>query len=103
MSAEEKPVVQAASRELTDLAVAMRPDWGRDDLSGALVAAKAAGWSWERTFREVSNLLLDGDGRPADLRAAAARPARAGEQFPADGPSQAARARELYPNLRSAS
>ena len=93
--AKETPLVQPASRELTDLAVTMRPDWDRDDLSGALVAAKTAGWSWERTFREVSRLLLLDDGEPAALRHAAATPLRPSLAPSGDASGWAARARQM--------
>lgn len=63
--------IRSAAPELVSLAVAMRPDWDGERLQSALVAAYAAGWKWERTFREVARLLLIEDSGPNDLRIAA--------------------------------
>ena len=92
--------IQPAARELAALAYAMR-GWDPEHTMAAMIAAKNAGWDFERVFREVARLLLTEDGSPAGLRHAAAsllRPAVAA--VPADGPAAAAKAREMYPNLR---
>lgn len=63
--------IAEAPRELLALALAARPDWDRDRTWSALLAARAAGWSFARTLREVTRLLLIEDSRPDDLRFAA--------------------------------
>ena len=68
------PDIQAAPDELLALARAMRPAWDHDTLAAALLAAKAAGWSWDRTLAETVRLMRDPDGSPWDLRRAAADP-----------------------------
>jgi len=87
--------LQPAPGELVALAAAVRPDWDRDALANAVLAAKTAGWTWEQVFRYVVRLILREDATPAELRHAAARPARAGDPSPADGEAWAARAREM--------
>lgn len=91
--------IQPAARELASLAHAMR-GWDRDDLMGAMLAARNAGWDFERVFREVTRLLLIEDGNPAALRHAAANLFRPATSEPAYGPDAAAKAREMYPALR---
>jgi hypothetical protein len=87
--------IQPAPAELQALATAMRPDWDREALAAAILAAKHAGWTWDRTLAEVIRLARKETGSPVEMRHAAARPARAGEASPADGPAWAARAREM--------
>lgn len=91
--------VRPAARELAALAYAMR-GWDPEHTTSAMLAAKNAGWSFEQVFREVSRLLLLEDGDPAALRHAAGSLFRPVTGEPADGPAQAARAREMYPVLR---
>jgi len=91
--------IQPAARELTALAYAMR-GWDPEHTMSAMLAAKNAGWDFERTAREVFRLLLLEDGDPAALRHAAASLLRPVDSKPADSPSAAAKAREMYPNLR---
>ena len=52
----------------------MRDDWDRDQTWNALLAARAAGWPWERVAREVWRLLWVADSEPGDLKRAAAKP-----------------------------
>ena len=59
---------------LLDLAAGWRPAWDRDELSQALVAAKLAGWSPERTLLAVARLLCDEKAVPHDLAVAARSP-----------------------------
>ncbi len=66
---------QPAAPQLVDLAVAMR-GWNRDDITAAMLAARQAGWDWERTAKEVWRLLWTEDGEPAALRAACRDPLR---------------------------
>ena len=91
--------IQPAARELAALAYAMR-GWDPEHTMAGMIAAKNAGWDFERTFREVTRLLLLEDGNPAALRHAAASLLRPVESAPADGPAAAATAREMYPVLR---
>jgi hypothetical protein len=90
-----EPDICAAPDELLALARVMRPHWDHDVLAAALLAAKNAGWSWDRTLAETVRLMRKADASPFDLRAAAARPARAGDPAPSDYQSAAAKAREL--------
>jgi hypothetical protein len=68
--------IQPATGELQALAAAMRPDWDRDQLAQAILAAKNAGWTFEQVFRYVVRLLVREDAAPAELRHAAANPLR---------------------------
>lgn len=63
------PEPQPALDELLDLAVKTRPDIRRDDLHGAVLAARTAGWNWPRVLVEVAQMLARGE-EPRDLRAA---------------------------------
>lgn len=87
--------IQPAPAELQALAAAMRPDWDREALAAAILAAKNAGWTWDRTLAEVIRLARKEAGSPVELRHAAGRPARADDPQVADGPTWAARAREM--------
>lgn len=71
--------IHDAPRELLALALAMREDWDRDDTWNALLAARAAGWDFTRTVREVVRLLLREDSEPRELRHAARPPIAAPE------------------------
>jgi len=65
-----RPVtIRPAQAELLDLAAAMRPDWERDRLAGALAAAANNGWPWPRAFLAAARLLADPDAQPWDLLA----------------------------------
>ena len=66
------PDIQAAPDELLALAVAVRPAWDHDVLAAALLAARTAGWTWDRTLAETIRLMRDPDGSPWDLKRAAA-------------------------------
>jgi hypothetical protein len=91
--------VQPAPKQLAMLAAAMR-GWDYEEIRAAIIAASQAGWDDERIYRETFRLLLIEDGCPADLRLASRRPTQPPAGEPADGRSAAARARDLYPNLR---
>jgi hypothetical protein len=91
--------IQPAARELAALAYAMR-GWDPEHTMAAMIAARNAGWDFERVFREVSRLLLLEDGEPAGLRHAAGSLFRPAVETPASAPDAAARAREMYPALR---
>jgi len=73
-----------APRELLDLACATRPDWDREEAWQALHACHAAGWTWDRTLKRVTGLLLRDDGEPRELRddARATRTGHAGHLDP---------------------
>jgi hypothetical protein len=68
--------LQASPRELAALATATRPDWDPDVLASAILAAKNAGWTWDRTLSEVIRLVRKPDGDPVELRNAARNPLR---------------------------
>jgi len=68
---------------LLDLGAAWRPDWDRDQLSQAVVAAKHADWGPERTLMAVARLICDEKAVPHDLAVAARKPA---ERPPAPEP-----------------
>jgi hypothetical protein len=91
--------IQAAPGELLALARAMRPAWDHDVLAAAILAAKNAGWSWDRTLGETVRLLRDPHGSPWDLRRAAADLFHHTTPPPGTEARGAARARELlgYP------
>ncbi len=90
-----EPEIQAAPGELADLAAAMRPAWDRDILAGALLAARQAGWTWDRTLAETIRLMRTPDGSPWDLKRAAASPLRRDYPEPGTEKRGAAAAREL--------
>jgi hypothetical protein len=71
---EPEPAIRAAPDELLALARAMRPHWDPGILDAALLAARQAGWSWDRTLAETVRLLRDPGGSPWDLKRAAASP-----------------------------
>ena len=87
--------MEAAPKQLVDLARAMRPEWDHDVLSSAIVAAKNAGWTWTRTFAETARLLTDEHASPWDLKHACASPMA--RELPAAGTEKrgAALARQL--------
>jgi hypothetical protein len=95
-----EPDICAAPDELVALARKMRPHWDHDVLADAILAAKTAGWTWDRTLAETVRLMRKAEASPFDLRAAAAHPFRPAGGLPADGSEAAAAAREMYPNLR---
>jgi hypothetical protein len=66
--------IEPATPQLLDLAAEMRPDWDRDQLSLALVAARNAGWTWTRTITATVRLLCDVKAVPHDLAVAARSP-----------------------------
>ena len=75
--------IQPAARELAALAYAMR-GWDPEHTMSAMIAAKNAGWDFERTAREVFRLLMLEDGEPAALRHAAGSLLRPVDSKPAD-------------------
>ncbi len=87
--------IQAAPDELAALARAVRPAWDHDVLAAALLAAKSAGWTWDRTLAETVRLMRDPDGSPWDLRRAAADPFRRAVPPPGAEKRGAALARRL--------
>lgn len=64
MTAPEPVPAQA---ELADLAAATRPDLNRDDVEGAIVALRTAGWPWARVLVQTALMLAHGE-EPRDLR-----------------------------------
>ncbi len=66
--------VHPAPIQLADLATAMRPDWDRTHLEGAIAQARSSGWSFPRVFSEVARLLVQEDSSPRDLTEAARQP-----------------------------
>ncbi len=90
-----EPGIQAAPDELLALAAAMRPAWDRDVLAAALVAARQAGWTWDRTLAETVRLMRKPDGSPWDLKRAAADPFHRATVPPGTTERGAAQAREL--------
>lgn len=89
------PDICAAPAELLALAAAMRPAWDRDVLAAALLAARTAGWTWDRTLAETVRLMRDPDGSPWDLKRAAADPFHRTVPPPGAAERGAAKAREL--------
>lgn len=71
--------VHSAPQQLISLAAEMRPDWDPDQLQHALMAAKAANWSWARTFMLTARLLADENASPRDLAAEARNPLKAAD------------------------
>jgi len=65
-----------AVAELEALAAAMRPDWNRDIMSGAIRAAQDARWPPGRILAEVARLICDPVGDPRNLSRAARPQAR---------------------------
>jgi hypothetical protein len=92
---EPEPDIQAAPDELAALARAMRPAWDHDILTAALLAARQAGWTWDRTLAETIRLMRSPDGSPWDLRRAAADPFHHATVPPGTEKRGAAAAREL--------
>lgn len=68
------PEFRDAPDELLELARAMRPAWDHDVLAAAILAARNAGWTWDRTLAETVRLLRDPAGSPWDLKRATADP-----------------------------
>jgi len=46
----------------------MRPDWDEEMLRLAFEACRVARWTWDKTFREFLQLLLDEHGSPYELK-----------------------------------
>lgn len=59
--------IRPALQELVALAAAMREDWNPDQITGAVLAARTAGWSWERTVVTFAVLMTTDDAEPRDL------------------------------------
>lgn len=87
--------IQAAPDELLALARAMRPAWDHDILAAALLAARQAGWTWDRTLAETIRLMRQADGSPWDLKRAAADPFHRSVPPPYSAEHGAAKARLL--------
>ncbi len=88
-------VICPATPELLALAAAMRPDWDRRDLSGALTSAANNGWPWPRAFLAACRLLADPDATPRDLLAEIPSPLERNARplSPADNARRAAEAK----------
>lgn len=91
----DPPVIHAAPDELLALAAAMRPDWDDAILASALIAARTAGWTWDRTLAETIRLMRDPAGSPWDLKRAAADPFHKTTPPPGTEKRGAAKARAL--------
>ncbi|QBI53474.1 hypothetical protein [Streptomonospora litoralis] len=52
---------------LADLAAALRPDWHRAAIDGAITGCVTAGWPWPRVVVGMVRTALDPDGQPYDL------------------------------------
>ena len=89
------PDIRAAPGELLALARAVRPAWDHDILAAAVLAAKSAGWTWDRTLAETVRLIRDPAGSPWDLRRAAADPFHRATVPPGTTERGAAQARQL--------
>jgi hypothetical protein len=89
-----EPDICAAPEELAALAKAVRPHWDHDVLAAALIAARTAGWTWDRTLAETVRLMREADGSPFDLRAAAADPFHSAQTRTPAWHERAATARE---------
>ena len=92
---EPAPDICAAPDELLALARAVRPAWDHGVLVVAVLAAKTAGWTWDRTLAETVRLMRDPDGSPWDLKRAAADPFARAVVPPGTEKRGAAKAREL--------
>jgi hypothetical protein len=92
---EPAPDIQAAPDELLALARVMRPAWDHDILAAALLGARQAGWTWDRTLAETVRLMRTPDGSPWDLKRAAADPFHRSVPPPGTEKRGAAKAREL--------
>ncbi|WP_119728357.1 hypothetical protein [Thermomonospora amylolytica] len=75
----DDPQPKPAMRELLDFAQATRPDINRQDLEGALLACREAGWTWARTMVQTVLALAHGEG-PRELRTLATDPLRLGRR-----------------------
>lgn len=84
-----------ADRELVALARVARPEWDCDVLAAALLAAKNAGWTWDRTLAETVRLMRSPAGSPWDLKRAAADPFHKSVVPPGTEKRGAAAARQL--------
>lgn len=73
----QDPAAQPAVDALLDLATETRPDINRDDLQGAITAARTSGWTWSRTLIAVAQMLAHGE-TPYDLRNATLQPWQGG-------------------------
>ena len=87
--------MDAAPKQLVELARAMRPEWDHDVLSSAILAARNAGWTWTRTFTETARMLTDPAASPWDLKRAAASPLERRQPQPGAAERGATLAREL--------
>ena len=92
---DPSPDIQAAPDELLALAAAVRPAWDCDVLAAALLAARQAGWTWDRTLAETIQLMRKPDGSPWDLKRAAADPFHRSSVPPGTEKRGAAAARQL--------
>lgn len=59
--------IKSAVPELTALALAARPGWTETAVTGAIMAAKTAGWSWPRTLTRMARLVADPDAEPQQM------------------------------------
>jgi hypothetical protein len=93
--ADPVPDIAAAPDELVALARAVRPAWDHDVLAAAILAARQAGWTWDRTLAETVRLMRDPDSSPWDLKRAAADVFKHTVPPPGTAERGAAKAREL--------
>ena len=93
--ADPVPDIAAAPDELVALACVVRPAWDHDVLAAAILAAKSAGWTWDRTLAETVRLMRDPDGSPWDLKRAAADVFKHAVPPPGTTERGAAKARDL--------
>lgn len=62
--------------EMTRCAIALRRDWGADETTGALIAARNRGWTPCRAPVVLARIMADPEGTPRDVLVAAQDPLR---------------------------
>ncbi len=66
--------MQMSVTALASFAAEVRPDWDASAITGAILAAQRAGWSWKRILSEVSRMIADDEDDPRSLLDAARLP-----------------------------
>lgn len=94
-------MIEVATLQLIDLAAAVRPDWDRDRLAGAIGAVRSAGWPWPRILQETVRLMVDEQAGPRDLTEASRNPLHARRPAQPD-PRQAEASRRGIAAVRAA-
>lgn len=90
--------INSAQPQLLDLAGAMRgQDWA-DDLAGALIAARNAGWDWPKAFLAAARLMADETAHPRDLTVSLRDPKSSRQ----DDPSAIDRGRSEFQQAKAA-